>query len=34
VLPHAWLCDPVSAESAATGGTVPLKFAAKTSEII
>lgn len=34
VLPHAWLCDPVAAESATTGGTVPLKFAAKTSEKI
>lgn len=34
VLPHAWVVDPPSPESAAQGGTSPLKFAAKTSEKI
>lgn len=34
VLPHAWLVDQVAAESATSGGTVPLKFAAITSEAL
>ena len=34
VLPHAWIVDPPAPESAAQGGSTPLKFAAISSEKI